>query len=93
VGVEGGGPDGEGDAHVEAAASRMHAGLAVVGRNAVIAHRFDDKTLGDIMDFKTSERTEGFVRELLQTDCMSSGSLSRRRRQCGSRNAAATCLP
>ena len=50
VGVEGGGPDGEGDAHVEAAAARMHAGLAVVGRNAVISHRFDDKTLGDIID-------------------------------------------
>jgi hypothetical protein len=75
AGVEGDDADGAGDAQIEAAAARVQAGLAVVSGNTLIAHRFDDKTLADVVGYKTAERTDGFIRQLNETDFMSTGAL------------------
>ena len=65
----------DGDAQTEAMERRAQTGLGVLGQNTRLAHRFDDETLSDILSFHTAERTQAFVRDLQDTDLMSSGAL------------------
>jgi hypothetical protein len=70
-----GADDQAGDAQVEAAEQRARAGLALLGQNTVIAHRFEAETLEEILAFATAERTQAFVKELQETALMSAGEL------------------
>ena len=73
---EGGGDDGEPEPGFEAAAAvRTRAGLAVLGTNVVIEHHFEPDDLNQIMNFKTAERQEAFVKELLDSPLMKDGTL------------------
>ena len=65
--------DGEADGQIEAAALRTQAGLTSVSANTLILHHFSDATLRKILDFTTAERTQGFVKELLQTNVAQDG--------------------
>ena len=47
----------------------------MLGRTHHIAHHFDEASLGDIMYFRTAERTHAFVRELQTTALMQAAEL------------------
>ena len=55
------GDDGEGDGQVEAAEARAHAGLASLGANTQIAHRFPPELLEKITSFSTADRIQAVV--------------------------------
>ena len=59
---EGGEDTGEGVAQVEGSDHRERQGLARLGENAQIAHRFDPAALAKILAFDTAERTQGCVK-------------------------------
>ena len=65
----------DGDAQTEVMERRAQTGLGVLGQNTRLAHRFDDETPSEILSFRTAERTQAFVRDLQDTDLMSSGAL------------------
>ena len=77
VAREGGGEDGEPDpdGFEAAAAARTRTGLAVLGTNAVIQHHFEPDDLNQIMNFKTADRQEAFVKELFDSPLMRNGAL------------------
>ena len=60
---------------VEGAEERAKQGLATLGANARLAHRFDPATSQKILAFDTAERTQAFVKDLKQTPLMASGEL------------------
>ena len=72
---EGAAQDGEGDAQVEGVELRARQGLASLGSNAVIAHRFAPELLAKILAFDTAERTQAFVRQLKEAPLMAAGEL------------------
>ena len=72
---EGAAQDGEGDAQVEGVDLRARQGLASLGSNAVIAHRFAPELLAKILAFDTAERTQAFVRQLKEAPLMAAGEL------------------
>jgi hypothetical protein len=72
---EGGQQDGEGDAQLEGAELRARQGLASLGENAIIAHRFEPELLDKILKFETAERTQSFVKQLQETPLMAAGEL------------------
>ena len=55
---------GAGAAQVEGAELRAKQGMAKLGDNARIAHRFDADTLVKTLSFDTAERTQSFVKQL-----------------------------
>ena len=67
---------GAGAAQVEGAELRAKQGMAKLGDNARIAHKFDADTLVKTLSFfDTAERTQSFVKQLKETPLMSAGSL------------------
>ena len=67
---------GAGAAQVEGAELRAKQGMAKLGDNARIAHRFDADTLVKTLSFDTTaERTQSFVKQLKEMPLMSAGSL------------------
>ena len=66
---------GAGSAQVEGAELRAKQGMAKLGENARISHRFGADTLAKILAFDTAERTQSFVKQLKETPLMSAGSL------------------
>ena len=95
VAREGGGEDGEPDpdGFEAAAAARTRTGLAVLGTNAVIQHHFEPDDLNQIMNFKTAERQEAFVKELLDSPLMKDGTLPQPNASVQQEQAGGTASP
>ena len=61
---EGFAPDVGGDAQVEGSERRARQGLASLGANACIAHRFEPEVLTPILAVDTADRIQLFVKQL-----------------------------
>ena len=55
---------------MEAQAVRAQDGFAKLGARAVLEHRFDPETLGQILRFCAAERAQAFVKELKKAAAM-----------------------
>ena len=72
---EGHAADADGDEEMEGEHEKARLGLSEIGQSVRIACHFDDEQLQRIIAFDTAERTNFFVKELMDVDMMHSTAL------------------